>query len=45
MRLSRAMACAWLMVLLTAAVARGAEPQDGTFTASDGVKIHYLSLG
>lgn len=45
MQFSRAAACAWLTVLLTAVACRGAEPQDGTFTASDGVKIHYLTLG
>lgn len=34
------------VVLLAAAVAACAEgPQDGFFTTSDGVKIHYLTLG
>ena len=33
---------AWL---LNGSAAYSAEPKDGTFTASDGVKIHYLEAG
>jgi pimeloyl-ACP methyl ester carboxylesterase len=33
------------LVVLSGAAARAQEPKDGFFTASDGVKIHYLTLG
>ncbi len=37
----------WLIVglVLLGRPAAGVEPKDGTFTASDGVKIHYLEAG
>lgn len=33
------------LLMLSGAVAQAQEPKDGFFTASDGVKIHYLTLG
>ncbi len=39
-------AAALTCVLVSVSLARAAvEPTDGTFTASDGVKIHYLEVG
>ncbi len=45
MRRSAVVACAWIVLSVPAMLAVATEPQDGTFTASDGVKIHYLTLG
>ena len=41
---SRALTLAALFTMVTSAAFAG-EPKDGFFTASDGVKIHYLTLG
>jgi pimeloyl-ACP methyl ester carboxylesterase len=43
MTICSAMVAAWTCVNLVVACA--AEPTDGTFTASDGVRIHYLEVG
>ncbi len=43
MTICSAMVAAWMYANLVVAVA--AEPTDGTFTASDSVKIHYLEMG
>jgi len=34
-----------IVLVLSGAAAQAQEPRDGFFTASDGVKIHYLTLG
>jgi pimeloyl-ACP methyl ester carboxylesterase len=45
MRRSAVVTCALVVLLVPAILAVAVEPKDGTFTASDGVKIHYLTLG
>jgi pimeloyl-ACP methyl ester carboxylesterase len=44
MRKVKLVVCAWV-ALWTTTTLLAAEPKDNTFTASDGVKIHYLTLG
>jgi pimeloyl-ACP methyl ester carboxylesterase len=43
--LRRVIAIALTIGVLSGSAARAQTPQDGFFTASDGVKIHYLTIG